>query len=198
MRRARLLPLLLLLLAGAAAGVPGCRERGRPDPAIRMAVSHERAESAGEAAPAGTAGTAGTETPAGTAGMETPSGTPRVPTRLVVPESVTAAYSGIRLHWKDSASGKEGTLDVPLGSAAPVPGSSLEVRADVFLPAFTMTNDAITSTGIEPENPAARIAVGEGGKEVFAGWIFTRFPDVHPFEHPRISLRLEGGVRRAS
>ncbi len=186
MTRPRLLPLLLLLLAGAAAGVPACRERGRPDPAIRMAVSPERAESAGEAAPAGTAG------------AEAPAGTPRVPAKLVVPESVTSAYSGIRLHWKDSASGKEGTLDVPLGSAAPVPGSTLEVRADVFLPAFTMTNDAITSTGIEPENPAARIAVGEGGKELFAGWIFTRFPDVHPFEHPRISLRLEGGVRRAS
>ena len=168
----------LLLVSGIA----GCRERGRPDPAIRMAVSHERAETPGEAAPGGTV---------------TP-GTPRVPAKLVVPESVTAAYSGIRLRWKDSGSGKEGTLDVPLGAAAPVPGTTLEVRADVFLPAFTMTADAITSTGIEPENPAARIAVGEGGTEVFAGWSFTRFPDVHPFEHPRISLRLEGGVRRTS
>ncbi len=174
-------------------GVVGCRERGRPDPAIRMAVSHERAETAqtGQTGPTGE--TAGEASPGASAAA-----TPRVPTKLVVPEPVTAAYSGIRLHWKDSGSGREGTLDVPLGAAAPVPGSTLEVRADVFLPAFTMTSDAITSTGIEPENPAARIAVGEGGKELFAGWIFTRFPDVHPFEHPRISLRLEGGVRRTS
>ncbi|MEP6801272.1 MAG: hypothetical protein ABJC07_05015 [Acidobacteriota bacterium] len=180
MNRATLISLLLV------AGVAGCRERGRPDPAIRMAVSHERADAAGDASPGGTGAAPGTP------------GTPRVPTKLLVPESVTSAYSGIRLHWKDSGSGKEGTLEVPLGAAAPVPGSTLEIRADVFLPAFTMTSDAITSTGIEPENPAARIAVGEGGKELFAGWIFTRFPDVHPFEHPRISLRLEGGVRRTS
>ncbi|MCA1579788.1 MAG: DUF2155 domain-containing protein [Acidobacteria bacterium] len=176
MTRAGFGVLLLLALAD------GCRERGRPDPAIRMAVSHERSEAPSGAAPAGADG----------------SGTPRVPTKLLVPDSVTRAYSGIRLRWKDSGSGKEGTLDVPLGAASPVPGSTLEVRADVFLPAFTMTSDAITSTGIEPENPAARITVGDGGKEVFAGWIFTRFPDVHPFEHPRFSLRLEGGVRRTS
>ncbi len=176
MRRALLAVLLPLSLAA------GCRERGRPDPAIRMAVSHERSEVPSGNAPAGADA----------------SGTARVPTRLLVPDSVTKAYSGIRLRWKDSGGGKEGTIDVPLGTAVPVPGSTLEVRADVFLPAFTMTNDAITSTGIEPENPAARITVGDGGKEVFAGWIFTRFPDVHPFEHPRFSLRLEGGVRRAS
>ena len=86
---------------------------------------------------------------------------------------------------------------MPLGGVARVPGSDLEVRGDVFLPAFSMAQDAITSSGIEESNPAARIAVGEKGKELFGGWIFTRFPDVHPFEHPRVSLRLVGGVRRA-
>jgi hypothetical protein len=59
-----------------------------------------------------------------------------------------------------------------------------------------MSADAISSTGTEEENPAARIAVLEKGQEIFAGWVFTRFPDVHPFEHPRFSLQLAGGVRR--
>ena len=58
--------------------------------------------------------------------------------------------------WKD-ASGKEGALEVPLGSSARIPGSALEVRADSYLPAFTMSSDAITSSGVEEENPAARI-----------------------------------------
>ena len=34
------------------------------------------------------------------------------------------------------------------------------------------------------------------GPEIFGGWIFTRFPDVHPFSHPRFKLQLEGGVPR--
>jgi hypothetical protein len=109
---------------------------------------------------------------------------------------VVQAYSGLRLKWKDSSDGREGTVEVPLGKSAPIPGSDLSVRADAFLPAFSMTADAITSTGVEEENPAARIAVLQKGQEIFSGWIFTRFPDVHPFEHPRVSLRLEGGVRR--
>lgn len=153
----------------------GCRERGRPDPNIRMAISHDREDPSGGSELART-----------------------VPLRVVVPPEVGRAYSGIKLHWKDSASGEEGVLSVPLGGSARLAGSRLEVRADAFLPAFTMQEDLITSTGTEPQNPAARIAVLEEGREVFSGWIFARFPDVHPFSHPRFSLRLDGGVPRSS
>ena len=154
----------------------GCRERGRPDPDVRMATSHDPENvAAGEMAP----------------------GRGAAP-RLEVPPEVGQAYSGIRLRWRDASSQKEGVLDVPLEGSARVPGTSLDVRAQVFLPAFTMSQDVITSAGVESDNPAARIEVSEGGKTLFAGWIFTRFPDVHPFTHPRVSLQLEGGVRRPS
>jgi hypothetical protein len=160
-----------------------CQERGRPEPGVMMAVSHES-----EAPQTG----AGTETGAGSPGA------PKVPTRLVVPPEVAKTYSAIRLTWKDSGSGKEGAVDVPLGGSARLPNSEMEVRSDVFLPAFTMAADEITSQGVEPNNPAARITVVEKGSEIFSGWIFTNFPDVHPFQHPRFSLRLAGGVRRIS
>lgn len=169
MKRSAAAFLALVFLAVA------CRERGRPDPNVRMAASHERAAEGGPASE----GSAGT-----------------VPTKLVVPPEVTAAFSGVQIGWKDSQSGQEGILDVPLGGSTPIPGSDLTVKADVFLPAFTMSAEQITSTGTGLENPAARIAVVQGDKEVFAGWIFKRFPDVHPFQHPRFSLRLEGGVPR--
>ncbi|HYK41826.1 MAG TPA: hypothetical protein VE007_05500 [Thermoanaerobaculia bacterium] len=173
----------------------GCREKGRPDPSVRMAISHDREPATQAGQPAAEGSDASTET---TAAQGTGTAAPKVPTRLEVPPEVVKAWSGIRLKWKDSSKGKEGTLDVPLGGSAPLPDSDLQVRADVFLPAFTMTGDAITSSSIEPENPAARIAVVEKGNPVFEGWVFTRFPDVHPFQHPRFSLRLEGGVRRSS
>jgi hypothetical protein len=149
-----------------------CREHGRPDPAIRMAPSHDVEQPAGQ-------------------------GSQKVPTRLEVPPEVEAAYSGVRLAWKDSGNGQQGVIEVPLGGAVKVPASELEVRGDVYLPAFSMAQEVITSSGVEESNPAARIAVAEKGTEIFAGWIFTRFPDVHPFQHPRFSLRLVGGVRRA-
>ncbi len=171
---------LLVALAGVA-----CRERGRPEPGVLMAVSHE------QEAPESAAGT-GTESGAGSATA------PKVPTRLVVPPEVAKTYAAVRVSWKDTGSGKEGTVDVPLGGSTRVPDSELEVRCDVFLPAFTMAGDEITSNGVEATNPAARITVAEKGSEIFSGWIFTNFPDVHPFQHPRFSLRLAGGVKKAA
>jgi hypothetical protein len=177
MKKTFLVTALLAVMALA------CKERGRPDPNVRMAVSHD---------PVGTA----RQAPAG--GEEDAGAAPgAVPTRLEVPPEVAAAYSGIKLTWKDKASGKQGTIDVPLGGGTPLPDPSLVVRADVFLPAFTMGGGAITSDGIEPQNPAARITVFEKGKEIFGGWIFTRFPDVHPFTDSRYELHLDGGVAKA-
>ncbi len=165
--------------AAIAAGAAGCKERGRPDPSIRMAISHEPVgeQARGAGAPAAPGGDA--------------------PTRLEVPPEVSRAYSGIRIGWKDKSNGKQGTIEVPLGGTAGLPDPSLVVGADVFLPAFTMGGGTITSDGIEPQNPAARITVFEKGNQIFAGWIFTRFPDVHPFTHPRFQLSLEGGVPKA-
>ena len=151
-----------------------CREKGRPDPNIRMAISHEP-----------------------TNGGQSGGDASAVPTRLEVPPEVQAAYSGIQLRWKDSSNGQEGVIDVPIGGGTPLPDPSLVVRADVFLPAFSMGGGVLTSDGVEPQNPAARITVFERGQENFGGWIFTRFPDVHPFTHPRFKLLLEGGVKRA-
>lgn len=173
-------PLLIVACAAAAVAL-GCKERGRPDPNVRMAISHDRIPEGGEAAAsAGKGATEGSE----------------VPTRLEVPPEIQKSYSGIKISWKDKSDGKQGTIDVPLGGGVPLPDPSLVVRADVFLPAFTMGGGAITSDGVAPQNPAARITVFDKGKEIFGGWIFTRFPDVHPFTHPRFSLHLEGGVAR--
>ena len=171
--------LSVVIAALVAAGVAGaCRERGRPDPNVRLAISHERA----------------VEPASGSAVM--PGGTD-VPTRLEIPPEVAQAYSGITIAWKDKGDGKEGSIEIPLGGATPLPDPAFVVRADAFLPAFTMGGGAITSQGVEPQNPAARIAVFEKGKEIFGGWIFTRFPDVHPFTHSRYQLLLVGGVPKA-
>jgi len=164
----------------------GCRERGRPDPNIRMAISHERVPAVAPAA----------EPNAGTSPGMGGGGNPEVPSRLEVPPEVAKAWSGVRIAWSDRSNGQTGVLEVPLGGATPLPDPSLVVRADVFLPAFTMGGGAITSQGVEPQNPAARITVFEKGKEIFAGWVFAKFPDVHPFTHPRFQLKLEGGTPR--
>jgi hypothetical protein len=180
-----------LLVSAACAALmvsPGCKERGRPDPNVRMAISHERID--------GVVGGGPTQGQAQAQGQGAGPGSD-VPNRLEVPPEVQHAYTGIKVSYKDKSDGKEGVLDVPLGGGTPLPDPNLVVRADVFLPNFTMGGGAITSDGVEPQNPAARITVFDKGKEIFGGWIFTRFPDVHPFTHPRFQLHLEGGIPKA-
>ncbi len=184
MTRVRLGIAVVCLAAVAAA----CRERGRPDPSVRMAASHDVEQVSQETAGGQPQGDA-------TAGDST-QGQVAVPTTLVVPDAVQKAYSGVVLLWRDSSNGKEGKLEVPLGGSAALGDSGLIVFADTYLPAFTMNADVITSSGSGEENPAARIHITEGGKEIFGGWIFQRFPDAHPFTHPRFSLHLEGGVHK--
>ena len=179
MKPSRLAILVLVPLAALSA----CREKGRPDPNVRMAISHDRIENtANGPAAAGQPGNAGAA--------------PEVPNRLEVPPEVQKAYSGIRLAWKDKSNGQTGVVEVPLNGGTPLADPTYVVRADVYLPSFTMGGGAITSQGIEEQNPAARITVFQNGKEIFAGWIFNRFPDVHPFENPKYQLHLEGGIAR--
>jgi len=190
---------LAATLCLAAAGLLGplaCQERGRPDPDVRMAISHEREEVQQQQA---AQGGPEAQAPAGMGAQGQGQGqVPSVPTRLDVPEAVKKAYSGVVLLWKDATTGKEGKLEVPFGGSVALPDSALTVSADVYLPSFAMTAEVITSSGVEEGNPAARIRVSDKEKDIFSGWIFKRFPDVHPFTHPRFSLRLDGGIRSAA
>lgn len=174
---------LYLAVLVAAAFAAGCKERGRPDPNVRMAISHDKAVD-------GATEGGQTQPPAAGPGAD-------VPNRLEVPPDVQHAFTGVKITWQDKTDGKQGTIDVPLGSGTPLPDPSLVVRADVYLPAFTMGGGAITSESAEEKNPAARITVFQKGKEIFSGWIFKNFPDVHPFTHPRFQLHLEGGIPKA-
>src|SRR4029077_20984514 len=122
-----------ILVLGAVLAIAGCRERGRADPNISMVASHEPSE-AGEGSASKEDGDAGA-----------------VPTRLEVPPEVQAAYSGVRLRWKDKQSGKEGVVEVPLGGGVPLPDPTLVVRGDVYLPSFSMGGGAITSDGVEEQ-----------------------------------------------
>ncbi len=91
-------------------------------------ISHDREEAPGRRAGARSEGGSG-------AGAS-----PKVPTRLEVPPEVAKAYSAVRMAWKDSGSGKEGTSRCRSAARRKLPDSGLEVRGDVFLPAFTMAS----------------------------------------------------------
>ncbi len=116
------------------------------------------------------------------------------PREVVVPEDVTNTWKAVVLSVADKVSNT--TKDVTVDIGGSVTEGDLEIAVESFLPAFTMTGGVITSGSNETVNPAARLVVTENGAELFAGWLFSLYPDAHPFEHDRYELVLKDFVAR--
>ncbi|GAB4273427.1 MAG: DUF2155 domain-containing protein [Deferrisomatales bacterium] len=145
---------------------------------------------------------------AGSKGLEMPPSHPKVggesasagaeaapPQRqIVVPDDVKNTWKAVVLELTDKTENKTEEVTVEIGQTVTVGG--LEITVENFLPAFTMGGGQITSKSNETENPAARLIVKEGGSEVFSGWLFTLFPEAHPFQHERYGLLLKDFVKK--
>ncbi|HIC90791.1 MAG TPA: DUF2155 domain-containing protein [Syntrophaceae bacterium] len=119
----------------------------------------------------------------------------KVPNKIVIPKEVEGKWKAIVVEVTDKKVGetKEYTLD--LKGHFTIPDTGLKVHVQNFLPDFSMSSQGITSFSDEPKNPAARVAISEGGKVIFEGWLFKLYPKVHAFQHPRYSIILKNHIR---
>jgi hypothetical protein len=126
------------------------------------------------------------------AGMPLPAARKEAVVQL--PDSVKAKWKAVKITVVDIPTKKETTYTVKLGSDFAISGTGLTLRVLAFVPDFTMDNGVITTKTETTTNPATQIRVMEGGQEVFKGWLFTKFPDIHPFEHTKVAIRMTGSV----
>jgi len=117
-------------------------------------------------------------------------------TTLVVPETVKGKWSKVKLVLQDKTAQKSTEYLINIGSEFNVPDTKLKIVVGEFLPDFRMDGAIITSGSNEPNNPAVKIEVLENGKSIFKGWLYAKFPAIHPFEHERYGLTLKEGVRK--
>ncbi|HDZ88696.1 MAG TPA: DUF2155 domain-containing protein, partial [Nitrospirae bacterium] len=38
------------------------------------------------------------------------------------------------------------------------------------------------------------VTVLDGGREIFKGWLYSKFPTIHPFQHDKYGLTLKEAV----
>ncbi len=135
---------------------------------------------------------------AAAAGQTMPPGHPQVGStgRAVrVPETVKGKWQAVKLRVEQKTGGKPPEVfTVKLGGQLDIPGSKLRVRVSDFLPALQVSGNEVTSASNEPTNPAVLVSVTDGGKETFKGWLFSKFPEMQPFEHPRYRITLVEGL----
>lgn len=119
---------------------------------------------------------------------------PKSEQQVVVPDSIKGKWRGARLVIEDKKAKSAKEFEVKLNSDFNVPGSSLVVKVGDFLPNFVMNGPTLTSISNDPGNPALKVTITDGGKEVFSGWLFSKYPQIHPFEHPQFGVTLKEGL----
>ncbi len=125
---------------------------------------------------------------------------PKGETTIIVPPTVKGKWKAVVLTVEDKDSKKTADYTVALNSELKIPNSNLKVIVGDFLPDFRMEGLNITSASNQPNNPALAVRVMDGGKQIFPaagkkwGWLYTRFPTMHPFEHPKYAIVLKSAV----
>ncbi|MEW6052488.1 MAG: DUF2155 domain-containing protein [Nitrospirota bacterium] len=127
---------------------------------------------------------------------------PKGQTKVVIPETVKGKWSGAKLVIEDKVSKTKQEYTVKLNSDFAVPNSGLRIHVGDFLPDFKMDGLSLTSGSNEPRNPALGIRVFENEKQIFPdpgrkwGWLFSKVPSIHPFEHAKYGIILKEGIKK--
>ncbi len=121
-----------------------------------------------------------------------PQGGPQV----VVPPEVKDAWKAVTLVIADKTTGKTTETNVNIGTGYTIPGSTMKIEAVSFLPDFKMSGSQITSVSNEPNNPAAQVRIFDGGKQIFKGWLYSKYPAIHPFQNDKYGVTLKEGIKK--
>jgi hypothetical protein len=116
---------------------------------------------------------------------------PKIEKQVVVPEAVKTKWTSVSIAVTDKSSGKSVSYQVKPNSEFEIPNTHLKLKIGAFLPDFSMGGGEITSQSTEPNNPALQVTINERDVEKYSGWLFSKFSDVHAFEHEKYSIVLE-------
>jgi hypothetical protein len=121
---------------------------------------------------------------------------PKVDRKIVVPKEVAAKWKSVKLTIEDKMNKSKKEYTISIGSSLDVPGTKIKLTVVAFLPDFRMGEKDITSASDKPNNPAAQVLIQEPGKPDQKIWLYSMHPGVHPFQHEKIGLSLNGGVSK--
>jgi hypothetical protein len=122
--------------------------------------------------------------------------TPKIDRAVAVPKEVAAKWPAVKLAVEDKVAKNMKEYTVAVGSELAVPNTKIKITVLAFLPHFKMGDKDITSASNEPKMPAAQVLIQEPGKPEWKGWLFSLAPDMHPYQHEKIGIKLAGGVSK--
>ncbi len=111
--------------------------------------------------------------------------------KVIVPDDIKSKWKGVVLMVIDKETTAAKDYPVRLSGRFTIPGSKIEVQVEEFLPDLKIDGNIYTTETSELLNPAIHVLITEDGKELFKGWLFQKFPSVHPFKHQKFGITLK-------
>jgi len=180
---------LILLCCAALIGLASCGKEEAKKPAQEQKSA---AAAAKPASPCPAGGNQGEQHLGAMSGSSNPHGGVKRSHAVVVPEIVEKTWKSVSIKITDKQNKTDELATINIGDTYKIPNSSLSIKVLHFLPDFAMNSFGMTSNSNDPENPAVNFEVMENGKKIFTGWLFSKFPDVHAFNHERYKFSLDG------
>ncbi|MBN2233295.1 MAG: hypothetical protein JW781_10840 [Deltaproteobacteria bacterium] len=109
---------------------------------------------------------------------------------VIVPAAVEETWKRVIIEVLDKKGENTSRQTVDITGGVALADSGIELRILHFLPDFVMNSFGMTSKSNEPENPAVKFSLAEKGEEIYTGWLFANFPDVHTLQHERFAFKL--------
>lgn len=115
---------------------------------------------------------------------------------IIIPDDVKTRWKGVILTVIDKETMAVKDYVVQLSGRVNIPGTMIEIQTGEFLPDLKIDGNIYTTASAELLNPAVRVSITEEGKEIFKGWLFQKFPSVHPFKHQKYGITLKEPLDR--
>ncbi len=106
-----------------------------------------------------------------------------------VTDAIKSKYRSVNLQITDNSTGSKDVIKVGVGAKKALK-DGFSIRADVFLPDYSIFDDYIASRSEELNNPAVMVELYEGDKLVASGWVFKEMVQYNSYSHLRFAVAL--------
>ncbi len=113
----------------------------------------------------------------------------------LLPE-ISKVYSGIKIAAVSKKNNKRVEIVVPFNEVVTIGETGLSIATKSYYTDFTINAGGVKNVSMEEKNPGAKVTITEKDKQIFDGWLFQNFPDMHPFEHPEWKIIMVSGVKK--
>lgn len=113
---------------------------------------------------------------------------------VIIPPYVKKTWKWVRLTIEDKEKMSSNDFTIEIGGKISIPDTGIEIQTAEFLPDLKIEGNLYTTATTELLNPAIHVIISQNGKEIFDGWLFQKFPTVHPFKHPRFRILFKEPV----